>query len=75
VATSEARKTMSRYGRVKKIGPGHYRIVHSDGVRGQAQAGNECAHCGKPRTRRARGQLCSKCRRVESVRREYGERR
>lgn len=64
---------MSRHGDVIKIGPNRYRIVHRDYGTGQVAQGRPCAYCGRPRTIRSRGLLCSQCRRVAARRRAVGE--
>jgi len=59
------------YGKLKKIGPNRWRVVHAKGVQGQVKHGNECAHCGKPRPKTATTPLCSSCNSKPNLRRRY----
>lgn len=59
----------SKFGAVVKLGPSHYRVVHTSPITGKARSGNECHWCGKPRPKRAQGKLCSMCNRSAYKRR------
>jgi tRNA(Ile2) C34 agmatinyltransferase TiaS len=52
---------MTSFGTVKKLGPGHYLVVHKTKVN-QHHSGTPCGYCGTGRRSDARGLLCSRCR-------------
>jgi hypothetical protein len=48
------------FGIVKKLAPGHYRIVHPP-KKEQHHTGTPCGYCNKGRRADATGILCSSC--------------